>query len=117
MLIPGSGFSQRVRQHGVPTTPGRPVVVGRQFWEGTFTGITSIGTFHEHIGCIPCDAFYESEIRRGPWIHAPVSREANVSYVNHTGPYCKLHSVEVIQRPDGTGEAAQIRTGPGCCSG
>lgn len=110
--------AQRVRQRGVllGAPPGPLITVGHQFWEGTFSGITRIGAFHEHIGCIACDAFYESEIRRGPWIHAPLSREANVSYTENLRPYCKLHSVEVLRRPDGSGEAAQIRTGPGCCS-
>jgi hypothetical protein len=103
--------AQRIRRHGIPVTPPGPVmVVGRQFWEGTFSGISRIGSFHEHIGCIPCEAFYESTIRRGPWIHAPVSREANVSYSDSKHPYCKLHSVEVMRRPDGTG-ANQNRAG------
>ena len=107
--------AQRIRRRGIPVTLGPLVTVGHQFWEGTFSGIARIGAFHEHIGCIPCDAFYESEIRRGPWIHAPVSREANVSYAENSHPYCTLHSVELLRRPDGTGAGAQIRTGPGCC--
>ena len=118
-ILNGSAWvvtAQRVRQNGITTTPGPVITVGRQFWEGTFGGIARIGSFHEHIGCIPCDAFYESEVRRGPWIHAPVPRAANVSYTESTHPVCTLHSVEVMRRADGTADAAQIRTGPGCCS-
>jgi hypothetical protein len=58
-LLNGSAWlvtAQRVRQRGVPTTPGPVVVVGKQFWEGTFAGITRIGAKHAFFG-----AFFESK--------------------------------------------------------
>ena len=50
-----------------PPQPPKPSTrvfdIGTVFLEQTFGGVTRLGAFHEHIGCTPCDAFYESEQR------------------------------------------------------
>ena len=83
--------------------------VGHVFLEETRGGISRFGAFHEHIGCTPCDSFYESEVRRGPWIAAPNPR--SVKSIGFTAPNCscKLFDVE-LGLP---GPGAQISTGPG----
>jgi hypothetical protein len=84
------------------------LVVGRMFWEDTHSGISRFGAFHEHIGCTPCDAFYESEVRGGPWVQSPSPRVANISFKPPTSD-CELFSVELLPSKS----AAQFRTGPG----
>merc|ERR1711871_1620267 len=73
----------------------QPIVVGRMFFEDTFEGISSLGAFHEHIGCTPCDAFYESEVRRGPWVRSPIAR--NISQIGFTrkSSLCQLFDVDI----------------------
>ena len=82
------------------------VTVGSMFFEDTFEGIGRFGAFHEHIGCTPCAAFYESETRRGPWI-----ADGRVATIGFTplkpSVECQLYRVSVI------GVAASIATGPG----
>ena len=57
-LLNGSAWlvtAQRVRQRGVPTTPGPVVVVGKQFWEGNpFSGITRIGARNAFLEPLLC---------------------------------------------------------------
>ena len=59
---------------GGPGLAGGTVVVGKMFYEDTSDGVTRFGAFHEHIGCTPCASFYESEVRRGPFISGPGAR-------------------------------------------
>ena len=47
--------------------------IGTVFLEQTFGGVTRLGAFHEHIGCTPCDAFYESESRSSLQVHSKKS--------------------------------------------
>ncbi len=83
--------------------------VGKVFLEETHGGIVRFSAFHEHIGCTPCDAFFESEVRRGPWINAPSKR--TVTSVGFSAPdaECRLFNVSLL--PDKI--SAQISTGPG----
>ena len=83
-----------------------PMVLGTVFFQETFEGVSRLGAFHEHIGCTPCDAFYESEIRRGPWVAAPQPRNATVGFERKNFT-CALFDVELLS------DGAQFRTGPG----
>ena len=44
------------------------------FCARTVSGVTRFGAFHEHIGCVPCSSFFESEVRRGPFAIQPGNR-------------------------------------------
>lgn len=89
------------------------VLVGSMFWEGSFEGIDRFGAFHEHVGCTPCNAFFESEIRRGPILNA-VSRHPkpvhNISF-DRKNVSCELYSVNITRV--GSVPQAQFATGPG----
>lgn len=87
------------------------VEVGRVFLEDTLAGVSRLGAFHEHIGCTPCDAFYESEIRRGPWIDQPLRRTVKAIGFKRNNCSCQLFDVNMLSI-DGV-PAAQFRTGPG----
>ena len=50
---------------------GERWVVGRQLLASTFTGISKIASFFEHIGCTFCDSFDASASRGGPWVLHP----------------------------------------------
>eukprot|EP01063_Lacrimia_lanifica_P026849 TRINITY_DN3686_c1_g3_i1.p5 TRINITY_DN3686_c1_g3~~TRINITY_DN3686_c1_g3_i1.p5 ORF type:complete len:222 (+),score=62.14 TRINITY_DN3686_c1_g3_i1:890-1555(+) len=90
---------------------GPPIAIGTQFFEGVVGGgITSFGAFHEHLGCVPCDAFYESEVRRGPFEGGAHPRPpATISHHNKTHPGCQNFAVAV----DNARHQAQFFTGPG----
>jgi hypothetical protein len=81
------------------------------FWQETPGGITRFGAFHEHIGCTPCDAFYESEVRRGPWVAAPIARA--VRSISFARPNCTCQEFDVSTLEVDGMAAAQFRTGPG----
>ena len=91
-------------------------VVGRMFWERTYGGISRFGAFHEHIGCCECDAFFESEVRTGPWVHAPISRAVHTIGFSRMNVSCQRYQVAIRQADPAAGQpyaAAQISTGPG----
>ena len=90
-------------------------VVGRMFWENTFAGIDRFGAFHEHIGCTPCDAFFESEVRRGPWTgpaDALPRQVRSIGFKPPTAASCQLFDVEVANATGGAMPQATIKTGP-----
>ena len=87
------------------------IEVGRVFLEDTFEGVSRLGAFHEHIGCTPCNAFFESEIRRGPWVDQPLPRAVNAISFKRNNCSCQLFDVDMLTI-DGI-PAAQFRTGPG----
>jgi hypothetical protein len=91
------------------------VVVGRMFWEGTYHGISRFGAFHEHIGCCPCDAFFESEVRTGPWVSGPMPRDVQRIGFVRKQVECQKFEVVVTPGEPGSGRpaSAQISTGPG----
>jgi hypothetical protein len=92
-------------------TPANADVLGRMFFEGAFEGLDRFSAFHEHFGCTPCHAFYESEIRSGPWVASPSPRSPSISFTrtNSTAPdHCEAYEVDILPGP-----AAQFRTGPG----
>jgi len=68
----------------------------------------SLGAFHEHIGCTECDAFYESEIRTGPWVLQP--RPHTVKNINFTrvNASCQLFDFRRLHS-----DSVLIETGPG----
>ena len=66
----GSKWQLTVEQPSAASSPPAQLV-GEVFLEETYEGVSRFGAFHEHIGCVPCAAFYESEVRRGPWVRAP----------------------------------------------
>ena len=86
-----------------------PVMVGEMFWEDTFEGLKRFGAFHEHIGCVLCDSFYESEVRTGPFIAAPQARTVSNIHFKNPEAECKLYDVKV----DNDKHSAQFFTGPG----
>eukprot|EP00040_Diaphanoeca_grandis_P023380 m.127113 g.127113 ORF g.127113 m.127113 type:complete len:339 (+) comp29249_c0_seq2:167-1183(+) len=96
----------KARSPSVTTT----LQVGEMFLEETFGGVTRLGSFHEHIGCTDCSAFYESERRTGPWLTSPHAR--NVSSITFTRPSaeCELFDVAINEKE----KSALIETGPGC---
>lgn len=101
---------------------GEVLEVGKMFWEDTYGGISRLQAFHEHIGCTPCAAFYESEVRTGPWVARPLARGvANVSFTPPNAT-CQLFQVDIFESqlmtdssvgPGGRSWAAQFKTGPG----
>jgi hypothetical protein len=90
-------------------TEVKTYTVGKVFLEETQGGIVRFSAFHEHIGCTPCDAFFESEVRRGPWINAPNKR--TVASVGFSAPAaeCRLFNVTLLSDKI----SARISTGPG----
>ena len=50
---------------------GEVWMVGRQLLAEQTGGIVGTSAFNEHIGCTPCDAFDQSEVRGGPWVLDP----------------------------------------------
>ena len=94
-----------------------PIVVGKMFLQDTYSGIGRFSAFHEHIGCTPCDAFYESEVRRGPWVDAPLPKRvvSNITFGPRPPCACQLFDVDIpdpTTLPGGVPQA-QFRTGPG----
>ena len=72
--------------------------VGRQLIADQTSGITRTSAFNEHIGCTPCDAFDESEVRRGPWVLEPpgtklVGATSKYSNTREAGFTCHRHAV------------------------
>merc|ERR1719191_1921279 len=53
-------------------TVGRVILSGN----GPAFGISQMGQSHEHLGCVPCDLFYESVISAGPYILQPPNAHA-----------------------------------------
>ena len=91
-------------------------VVGRMFWERTYSGITRFGAFHEHIGCCPCEAFYESEVRTGPWVTSPMPRPVKSIGFTRKQVQCQRYEVAISPADPKAGRpypSAQFRTGPG----
>lgn len=85
--------------------------VGRIFFEdGDGGGVTRLGAFHEHIGCTPCNAFFESEERTGPWFPDSNKRDVSINFTRPTAE-CRLFNVIIKDGP-----SAIFRTGPGSCS-
>jgi hypothetical protein len=101
--------------HGDDENSSSSLLVGRMFWERTPGGLSRFGAFHEHIGCTPCHAFFESETRTGPWVGAPPLGRA-VRAINFTRPNVTCQEFDVHIEPAGTSggaPSAQFSTGPG----
>ena len=77
---------------------GEVWMVGRQLLAEQFGGIVGTSAFNEHIGCTPCDAFDQSEVRGGPWVLEPPGTKlvgATSRYTNtrENGFTCHRHAV------------------------
>eukprot|EP01063_Lacrimia_lanifica_P039772 TRINITY_DN881_c0_g1_i1.p1 TRINITY_DN881_c0_g1~~TRINITY_DN881_c0_g1_i1.p1 ORF type:complete len:311 (+),score=87.35 TRINITY_DN881_c0_g1_i1:76-1008(+) len=88
-----------------------PFEIGKIFFESLDGGLDRFSAFHEHIGCVPCSAFYESEIRRGPWEGGADARAppAIVFTPPKNHPGCTKYDVAV----DNDKHEAQFFSGPG----
>lgn len=89
-------------------------VLGRVLLEGDTAneGIDRWRNFHEHIGCTPCDAFYEKTTVQGPSILQPegVHRIKRGFVQGIPSKFtCRLH--REVARDDGL--TIQMETGPG----
>ena len=91
------------------------VEVGRMLLEDVVdSGVTRYGAFHEHIGCVPCSSFYESEERRGPYAIQPGNRTVRgIGFQRKTDLACQLYDVVVGGGGGGEVPSAVIETGPG----
>ena len=95
-------------------TSGKMWTVGKMFFEDLHSGIIRFGAFHEHIGCTPCSAFYESEIRVGPYdVKTATGAQRNVEHIRfqRKNVSCELYNVN-ISLTKGI-PSAQFFTGPG----
>ena len=77
---------------------GEVWTVGRQLLAEQTGGIVRTSAFNEHIGCTPCDAFDQSEVRGGPWVLEPPGTKlvgATSRYTNtrEDGFTCHRHAV------------------------
>lgn len=92
----------------------RMTVVGRVILAGNSekNGIVKLWQSHEHIGCVPCDLFYESTIVSGPFIQHPVGvhvvRSAKASPPSLTAESCELFRISSLG-----GLHVMFETGPG----
>ena len=72
--------------------------VGRQLLAEQTGGIIRTSAFNEHIGCTPCDAFDQSEVRRGPWVLEPngttlVGATSRYTKTREDGFTCHRHAI------------------------
>ena len=77
---------------------GEVWMVGRQLLAEQFGGIVKTSAFNEHIGCTPCDAFDESEVRGGPWVLEPpgttlVGATSSSPFTREDGFTCHRHTI------------------------
>ena len=77
---------------------GEVWTVGRQLLAEQFGGIVGTSAFNEHIGCTPCDAFDQSEVRGGPWVLEPpgttlVGATSRYTLTREDGFTCHRHAV------------------------
>jgi len=90
------------------------MTVGRFILEGNAAqyGIKSLRQSHQHLGCVPCDLFYESTIVSGPFINDPpgvhVIRSADGQPPPLTAESCELFRMSAIG-----GTTVKFETGPG----
>eukprot|EP00041_Stephanoeca_diplocostata_P018679 m.393369 g.393369 ORF g.393369 m.393369 type:complete len:340 (+) comp21087_c1_seq21:223-1242(+) len=107
----------------VPGTPTQPrhtrvaesdaILLGSVFFERTFGLVDRLGAFHEHIGCTPCDAFFEGERRFGLTVNAPDTRTTSaITFNPPTTAECQLYNVKQAPLPSGL-PSVVITTGPG----
>lgn len=88
-------------------------VLGKVLLEGDTKdqGIETISHEHEHLGCTPCDAFYEKTSIHGPFVLQPAGKHnitAGKSDLTEEAGTCNLHREVSLG-----GYGIQIETGPG----
>merc|ERR1712125_288584 len=94
-------------QNGFTFVLGRVVLTGDTASEG----IEVWKNFHEHIGCTPCDAFYEKTTVTGPWILEPKDvHEVKAGFVEPLNPATSCRHYRVTSL---SGLSVGIETGPG----
>eukprot|EP00051_Salpingoeca_urceolata_P029130 m.6401 g.6401 ORF g.6401 m.6401 type:complete len:868 (-) comp2629_c0_seq1:146-2749(-) len=96
----GAEWTLTARLNGGPTKH-----VGVMLLQEAYGGVDRFGAFHEHIGCTPCSAFYESEVRSGPWLSD--GRNVSIAFRRKTVP-CELYDVHLLGS-----RVALVETGPG----
>jgi hypothetical protein len=109
----GSEWTLTATRTSIHQSNNQVYVVGSMFFEDSYEGVTRLTGFHEHIGCTPCAAFKETEIRRGPWVTAPVARAVKSISFKRPNVSCELFDVEPLPTPQGGIPAVRISTGPG----
>lgn len=111
-LYPGTEWEISAQDLQDSTLP--PMTIGRVMLAGLGGehGIKSLGQTHQHIGCVPCDLFYESTIVTGPFINIPHAshavRSADGSPPDLTADSCELFRISALG-----GFAVRFETGPG----
>jgi hypothetical protein len=97
-------------------TVGRVVLEG----EGSEYGIKGLKQSHQHMGCTPCDLFYESATVTGPFITEPAGvhavRSADTEPPVITSTSCELFRTSSYNEPGTTnsyGTTLHFETGPG----
>jgi hypothetical protein len=95
-------------QDSVVMTVGRVILAGNS---ATY-GIKDLRQSHEHMGCVPCDLFYESTVVTGPFIEDPVGvhviRSADGQPPQLTSESCELFRVSSLG-----GFSVRFESGPG----
>jgi len=89
-------------------TVGRVILVGN----ADVYGIKTMSQAHEHIGCVPCDMFYESTVVSGPFVQDPVGVHA-IRSAEGGAPPLTAHSCELFRMSSLGGFAVKFETGPG----
>jgi hypothetical protein len=93
------------------SAPAETIVLGRVLLQGDTptTGISTYKSFHEHLGCTACDAFYEQTIVTGPFMLEGNHKVVSGSVEPLKSQYqCRRHREYHID-----GLAVSIETGPG----
>lgn len=89
-------------------TVGRVILAGNS----AVYGIKAMRQSHQHIGCVPCDLFYESTIISGPFINDPVGVHV-IRSADGTPPPLTSESCELFRMSAIGGFAIKFETGPG----
>lgn len=93
---------------------GNEVPVGRIVLEGNThaNGIERFSILHTHLGCTPCDAFYQSAVVSGPFIVRPHKRHrvttCDVAALESVGTECNLRRAVGLG-----GQSVLLESGPG----
>jgi len=89
-------------------TVGRVILAGNS----AVYGIKEMRQSHQHLGCVPCDLFYESTIVSGPFINDPVGVHV-VRSADGEPPLLTSESCELFRISSMGGLAVKFETGPG----
>jgi hypothetical protein len=109
-------IAQDIKNNVLPMAVGRVVLEGI----GCEYGINRLKQSHQHIGCTPCDLFYESTTVTGPFITEPAGvhsvRSAATEPPVITSTSCELFRTSSYNEPgtsNAYGTTLHFETGPG----